>query len=53
MVTHDLKTAARGGRIIYLRDGSVSGELVLPPYEQDDKAQRIDRLQKFLDRMGW
>ena len=53
MVTHDLKTAARGERIIYLRDGSVSGELLLPPYEQDDKTQRIDRLQKFLDKMGW
>jgi putative ABC transport system ATP-binding protein len=53
MVTHDLKTAARGDRILYLRDGAVSGELALGPYASDDKAQRIEKVQKFLDRMGW
>ena len=53
MVTHDLKIAARGGRIIYLRDGTVSGELELAPYTVGDNAQRIDKLQKFLDAMGW
>ena len=53
MVTHDLKTAARGNRIIYLRDGAVSGELELPPYAANDTAKRMDTLQKFLERMGW
>ena len=53
MVTHDIKTAARGNRIIYLRDGSVFGELELPPYADDDKSRRMDNLQKFLERMGW
>ena len=53
MVTHDLKIAARGGRIIYLRDGTVSGELELTPYSDNDKTQRIEKLQKFLGRMGW
>jgi putative ABC transport system ATP-binding protein len=53
MVTHDLKTASRGSRIIYLRDGAVSGELELSPYAEDDKLKRIDLLQKFLERMGW
>ena len=53
MVTHDIKTAARGSRILYLRDGAVSGELELPPYEGDDKGRRMDALQKFLERMGW
>lgn len=53
MVTHDLKTALRGSRILYLRDGSVFGELELPPYIDDDKNRRIDTLQKFLDGMGW
>ena len=53
MVTHDLKIAVRGGRIIYLRDGSVAGEMELPPYSQDEKTQRIEQLQKFLDKMGW
>jgi len=53
LVTHDLKTAVRGDRIIYLRDGTVFGELKLTPYADDDKTQRIDKLQKFLDTMGW
>jgi ABC-type antimicrobial peptide transport system, ATPase component len=53
MVTHDLKTAVRGSRIIYLRDGAVVGELELLAYSEGDKTQRIEKLQKFLDRMGW
>jgi len=53
MVTHDLKTAVRGGRIIYLRDGAVYGELELPPYIGDDAAKRMEKVQKFLDGMGW
>ena len=53
MVTHDLKTATRGSRILYLRDGAVSGELRLPPYGSDDKTKRTQKLQQFLDTMGW
>jgi len=53
MVTHDLKTATRGSRIIYLRDGAIFGELTLPPYASDDQTARVDKLQKFLDTMGW
>ncbi|MDR0491173.1 MAG: ABC transporter ATP-binding protein [Oscillospiraceae bacterium] len=53
MVTHDLKTAARGSRILYLRDGAVSGILDLPPYMTDDTSKRMDTLQRFLERMGW
>ena len=53
MVTHDLKTAARGSRILYLRDGAIFGELTLPPYADDNEAQRLEKLQKFLDGMGW
>ncbi len=53
MVTHDLKTAARGNRIVYLRDGAIVGELNLPPYAQDEKTGRMEKLQAFLDRMGW
>ena len=53
LVTHDLKIAARGGRIIYLHDGSVAGELELPPYSQGENTQRVEQLQRFLDKMGW
>ena len=51
-VTHDIKTAARGNRVLYLRDGSVIGELNLEPFSGKDKT-RIDKLQKFLEEMGW
>jgi len=53
MVTHDLKTAARGGRIVYLRDGTVISELEMPPYAGGDNAQRMEKLKKFLEGMGW
>jgi len=53
MVTHDLKTAVRGGRIVYLRDGSVVAELELGVYADNDKIPRMEKLQKFLDKMGW
>jgi putative ABC transport system ATP-binding protein len=53
LVTHDLKTAVRGNRIIYLRDGAVFGELELPPFMGDDSAKRMEKVQKFLDEMGW
>ncbi len=53
LVTHDLKTAIRGSRILYLRDGAISGELELPPYSSGDNLQRIEKVQHFLDTMGW
>lgn len=52
LVTHDLKTACRGNRIVYLRDGAIVGELKMTAYNHDDKA-RSDKLQTFLERMGW
>lgn len=53
MVTHDLKTALRGNRVIFLSDGSVVGEHEMPIYGTDDIKKRRDGLQDFLDRMGW
>ncbi|MBR4224606.1 MAG: ABC transporter ATP-binding protein [Oscillospiraceae bacterium] len=53
MVTHDLKTALRGTRVIYLRDGAVIGEHQMPPYGTDDIKERREGLQDLLDRMGW
>lgn len=52
MVTHDLRTAMRGNRVCYLRDGVVTGELALPAAMVDDAA-RVDSLTRFLDGMGW
>jgi putative ABC transport system ATP-binding protein len=52
MVTHDLRSALRGDRILYLRDGSIVGELTLPRYAAED-ASRQDQLAGFLAEMGW
>ena len=53
MVTHDLKTALRANRVIFLSDGAVVGEYEMPAYGTDEMKQRRDGLQDFLDRMGW
>ena len=53
MVTHDLKTALRGSRVIFLRDGGIVGEHAMPPYGTDDLKKRRESLQGFLDEMGW
>lgn len=52
MVTHDLRSAVRGSRIIYLKDGSVCGECNLGVYQGED-AKRNDTLLSFLTEMGW
>lgn len=52
MVTHDMKSARRGNRIIYLKDGALCGECNLGAYETGDRA-RHDKLREFLAEMGW
>jgi putative ABC transport system ATP-binding protein len=52
MVTHDLKSAMRGSRIIYIKDGAICGECNLGGYTGDD-ARRSDALRAFLSEMGW
>ncbi|MCR5251399.1 MAG: ABC transporter ATP-binding protein [Lachnospiraceae bacterium] len=53
MVTHDIKTALRGSRVIYLRDGGIVGEHRMPDYGSDDNGKRRESLQEFLNEMGW
>lgn len=51
MVTHDSKVAARCGRILYLLDGSIKGELSLEKIlEETDREERVKR---WLAEMGW
>ncbi|WP_425307552.1 ABC transporter ATP-binding protein [Ammonicoccus fulvus] len=52
MVTHDLHSALRGNRVLYLRDGSITGQLDLPAYSDDD-AQREAEMTAFLFELGW
>lgn len=52
MVTHDLKSARRGNRILYMRDGVIHGVCELGKYVSGDK-DRHDKLRSFLVEMGW
>ncbi|WP_314587453.1 ABC transporter ATP-binding protein [Paenibacillus terrigena] len=53
MVTHDMKTALRGNRILYLRDGIICGDLTLGAYNQAQNSLRHEKLTAFLTEMGW
>lgn len=53
MVTHDLKAALRGNRIIYLKDGRIDGELNLEQYDKMSVSEREEVLYKFLKEKGW
>lgn len=53
MVTHDMKTALRGNRVIFLRDGSIVGDYSMPKYGEDNLEQRKKGLLMFLEDMGW
>jgi putative ABC transport system ATP-binding protein len=52
MVTHDMRSARRGNRILYLKDGSILGECHLGKYKSGDK-ERHEKLSAFLNEMGW
>jgi len=52
MVTHDVNSALRGNRVIYLRDGGIRGECLLGAYAGDDGSRR-SKLNGFLTEMGW
>ena len=52
MVTHDISSARRGNRIIYVKDGEIAGECDLGKYISGDK-ERHQKLRDFLNMMGW
>lgn len=52
MVTHDIKSARRGNRIIYLQDGGIMGECHPGKYVSGDK-ERHEKIRRFLEDMGW
>lgn len=52
MVTHDMRSARRGNRILYLKDGVILGECDLGKYVHGDTS-RHEKLSVFLKDMGW
>ena len=63
MVTHTIKAAERGNRVIYLADGVIANECDLGPYVGDYKDEKNPQLEKakerhaklkdFLQEQGW
>ncbi|MDE7326489.1 MAG: ABC transporter ATP-binding protein [Lachnospiraceae bacterium] len=52
MITHDMRSARRGNRILYLKDGVILGECNLGEYVHGATA-RHEKLSAFLKDMGW
>jgi len=50
MVTHDVRSARRGNRILYLQDGVIRGECKLEKYETGNRA-RTEKVNAFLAEM--
>ena len=52
LVTHDKEAAIRGNRILYLEDGTITGQLELPIYAGKDRS-REEKLSAWLEGLGW
>lgn len=59
LVTHDIKVAVRGKRVIYMKDGRISGGLKFSEIHVDQNGQqevyqqREEELINFLQEKGW
>lgn len=53
MVTHDSRMASRCGRILYLLDGQIQGELTLTDCPESSIKQREDKVNRWLEEMEW
>lgn len=53
MVTHDMRAAIRGNRILYLEDGNITEEMELPDFEQAEAKNRERKLSEWLTAMEW
>lgn len=53
MVTHDLKAAIRGNRILYLEDGRILDELQLPAFRKENSSERETKVNRWLHSLAW
>ncbi len=53
LVTHDVKAAIRGNRILYLEDGKIIAELLLPSFEVEEIQKRERQVTQWLLSHGW
>ena len=53
MVTHDIKAALRATRLIYIKDGKLSGEMEMGAYSGDNIGARESQIIAWLSAEGW
>ena len=53
MVTHDVRAALHGNRILYLEDGKILDELNLPSYGNDNLKVRENKVNNWLSSLQW
>ena len=53
MVTHDVKAAIRGTRILYLEDGKILDEMLLPPFDLKTAKEREEKVSAWLTSLSW
>lgn len=53
LVTHDVKAAIRGDRLLFINDGKLDGELYLGTYQEDNTLEREKILIDYLNTKGW
>ena len=53
MVTHDVRAALRGNRLVYLEDGKICGEIELAPYDKQDVKEREKQVNAWLSSLHW
>lgn len=53
MVTHDLRAAIRGNRILYLEDGRVLDIFNLSPFQPNNAQQREIKINEWLTGLHW
>ena len=53
MVTHDLRAAIRGTRLLYLEDGKVLDELKLPIFHPENERTRESQVNEWLSSFQW
>lgn len=53
MVTHDMRAAVRGNRILYLEDGKILDELHLTDYSEPEEKSREKEVSQWLAKLQW
>lgn len=53
MVTHDVKAAIRGTRILYLEDGIILDDISLPPFDAQTAREREEKVSAWLASLSW